>query len=154
MGTMVTNGNGIGIFILTGARSVMGRVAKASSSVGNEPTLIQREITRFVFIIVGLTIYLALVILLTWVGWLRVQHPTFKSVVAMLNDVMGCVVASFLREFLCTDDCCSSYESRQHSPEGLSTVETLGCVNVICSDKTGTLTENQMINSKALSRHI
>jgi sodium/potassium-transporting ATPase subunit alpha len=93
MDTMVTNGNGVGVVVLTGPRSVMGRIAKAASGVSSESTLIQKEITRFVFIIVGLTICLALMILLTWLGWLRVAHPRFMSVVAMLNDVMGCVVA-------------------------------------------------------------
>lgn len=68
MGTMVTNGNGIGVVILTGPRSVMGRIAKATNGVNNESTLIHKEITRFVFIIVGLTICLALMILMTWVG--------------------------------------------------------------------------------------
>jgi sodium/potassium-transporting ATPase subunit alpha len=47
------------------------------------------EINRFVKIIVCLTIVLALAILLTWVGWLRRDHPTYMSVVAMLNNVMG-----------------------------------------------------------------
>ena len=34
-----------------------------------------------------------MMILFTWVGWLRKDHPTYMSVVAMLNNVMGCVVA-------------------------------------------------------------
>ena len=149
MGTLVVNGNATGIVILTGANSVMGRIAKATSGIKDRPTLIQQEITRFVYIIIGLTICLALLILLTWVGWLRVQHKGFMSVVAMLNDVMGCVVA-FIPEGMPVGVALTLMMIARRMrgfnvlPKGLSTVETLGCVNVICSDKTGTLTENKM----------
>lgn len=60
MGTMVVNGSAVGIVVLTGKNSVMGRIAQATSGVDDEPTLIQREISRFVRIIVCLTIALAL----------------------------------------------------------------------------------------------
>jgi len=65
----------------------------ATSNVKAKPTSIQREITRFVYIICGLTLCLALLILLAWVGWLRVKHKQYLTVSDMLDDVMGCVVA-------------------------------------------------------------
>lgn len=150
MGTMVVNGNATGIVVLTGPNSVMGRIANATSGLKEEPTLIQREITRFVYIIVALTICLATLILCSWAGWLRVQHKGYMSVVAMLNNVMGCVVA-FIPEgmpigvALTLMVIARRMRSVSVLPKGLSTVETLGCVNVICSDKTGTLTENKMV---------
>ncbi|KAF4631863.1 hypothetical protein G7Y89_g6261 [Cudoniella acicularis] len=152
MGTMVTNGSATGIVILTGGDSVMGRIAKATASIKDVPTHIQREITRFVRIIVSLTIILALLILLTWVGWLRVDHFAYMNVIAMLNNVMGCVVA-FIPEgmpvavALTLMVVARRMRSNNILPKGLSTVETLGCVNVLCSDKTGTLTENKMVVS-------
>jgi sodium/potassium-transporting ATPase subunit alpha len=60
MGTMVVNGSAVGIVVLTGKNSVMGRIAQATSGVEDEPTLIQREISRFVRIIVCLTAFLAI----------------------------------------------------------------------------------------------
>lgn len=60
MGTMVVNGSAVGIVVLTGKDSVMGRIAQATSGVKEVPTLIQREISRFVRIIVCLTTALAL----------------------------------------------------------------------------------------------
>ncbi|KAJ9647723.1 hypothetical protein H2199_001497 [Coniosporium tulheliwenetii] len=150
MGTMVTNGSATGLVVLTGQNTVMGRIARATTSVKDQPTFIQREITRFVYIIVVLTVVLATTILLTWVGWLRVQHFAFMNVVAMLNVIMGCVVA-FIPEgipvavALTLMMIARRMKSNNILPKGLSTVETLGCVNVICSDKTGTLTENRMI---------
>ncbi|OAA75411.1 ATPase, P-type, transmembrane domain protein [Akanthomyces lecanii RCEF 1005] len=155
MGTLVVNGSGVGIVVLTGSRSVMGRIAKATASTEERPTLIQREIWRFVRIIVCLTIVLALLILFTWVGWLRRDHPAYMNVVAMLNNVMGCVVA-FIPEGMPVGVALTLMMVARRMkavnvlPKGLSTVETLGCVNVICSDKTGTLTQNEMhVNSSA-----
>lgn len=71
------------------------------------------------------------------------------TVVAMLNDVMGCVVA-FIPEgmpvgvALTLMMIAKRMKKENVLPKGLSTVETLGCVNVLCSDKTGTLTMNRM----------
>ncbi len=159
MGCIVCNGSGIGVVVLTGARSVMGRIAAATAGVKEKPTLIQREITRFVRIIVGLTVALALLILLTWVGWLRVKHAGYMDVVAMLNNVMGCVVA-FIPEGMPVGVALTlmmvarRMKAASILPKGLGTVETLGCVNVICSDKTGTLTKNEMrVNSVAAVDH-
>lgn len=149
MGTLVVNGSGVGMVVLTGSRSVMGRIAKATASAEERPTLIQQEITRFVRIIVCLTVVLALLILLTWVGWLRRDHFAYMNVVAMLNNVMGCVVA-FIPEGMPVGVALTLMMVARRMkgvnvlPKGLSTVETLGCVNVICSDKTGTLTQNEM----------
>lgn len=149
MGTLVTNGNATGIVVLTGSSSVMGRIAKMTAGVKQKSTLIQKEINRFVTIIVILTICLALLILFTWVGWLRKDHPSYMSVVAMLNNVMGCVVA-FIPEgvpvgvALTLMMIARRMKQTNILPKGLATVETLGCVNVICSDKTGTLTQNRM----------
>lgn len=89
MGTMVTNGSATGIVVLTGKNTCMGRISSAMAGAKEQPTLIQLEISRFVKIIVCLTVVLALAILLTWVGWLRRDHPAYMSTVAMLNDVMG-----------------------------------------------------------------
>lgn len=149
MGTVVTNGSATGVVVFTGAKTVMGAIAKATSSVKEKPTSIQREISRFVSIIVGLTVCLACLILFAWVGWLRVQHKGYMSVVAMLNNVMGCVVA-FIPEGMPVGVALTlmmiarRMKTANVLPKSLATVETLGCVQVICSDKTGTLTKNQM----------
>jgi sodium/potassium-transporting ATPase subunit alpha len=73
-------------------------------------------------------------------------------VVAMLNNVLGTIVA-FIPEgmpigvALTLMMVARQMKAASILPKGLSTVETLGCINVLCSDKTGTLTENKMIVS-------
>lgn len=149
MGTYVTNGHAKGVVALTGDRTVMGRISKLTSSTKTKPTLIQQEITRFIYIILCLTLTLAMIILVVWVAWLRRDHFAYMNVVAMLNNVMGCVVA-FIPEgmpiavTLTLSLIARRMKSIQVLPKSLSTVETLGCVTVICSDKTGTLTQNKM----------
>ena len=149
MGTIVTNGSGSGIIVFTGGKSVMGSIAAATVNVPDNPTSIQQEITRFVFIIVGMTVILALLILFTWVGWLRRDMPEYMTVIEMLDDVMGCVVA-FIPEgmpvavALTLMMIARRMKAADVLPKSLATVEMLGCVQVIASDKTGTLTRNQM----------
>lgn len=159
MGTTVLNGSAVGIVILTGSRSVMGRIAHSTISVKEEATLIQREIWRFVKIIIALTIFLALLILIAWAAWLRTDHKDFLSVPAMLVNVMSCVVA-FIPEgvpvavALTLMLIARRMKAVSVLPKSLSTVETLGCVDVVCSDKTGTLTQGKMsVNSVCFVDH-
>ncbi|CEP09916.1 hypothetical protein [Parasitella parasitica] len=149
MGTHVVNGNGVGIVVLTGNNTVMGRINKLTSSAKEKTTLIQKEISRFVRIIVMLTIVLVLILLIEWLAFLHPKHPDFLNVVALLMNLMGCVVA-FIPEGMPIGVAMTlmmiarRMKESNILPKALTTVETLGCVTVICSDKTGTLTQNKM----------
>lgn len=149
MGTHVVNGNGLGIVILTGNNTVMGRINKLTSSSKEKVTLIQQEISRFVRIIVMLTIILVLILLIEWLAFLHPKHPEFQNIVALLMNLMGCVVA-FIPEGMPIGVAMTlmmiarRMKKNNILPKALTTVETLGCVTVVCSDKTGTLTQNKM----------
>lgn len=94
MGTNVINGSATDHVVSTGERTVVGPIAKATSRVKEKQTTIQQEVSRFVKIIVGLPLCLVMLILFSWLGWLRIDHRSFLSVVGMLDNVMGRVVAS------------------------------------------------------------
>lgn len=68
MGTHVINGNAVGVVVLTGNNTVMGRINKLTSSAKEKVTLIQLEISRFVRIIVMLTITLVLILVIEWLA--------------------------------------------------------------------------------------
>lgn len=149
LGTHVCNGSATGVVVLTGNRSVMGRINKLTYTGKEERTGLQKEITRFVKIIIGLTLTLVIIMLITWVAWLRVDHFDFINTVGILTNLMSLVVA-FIPEgmpiavALTLSLIARRLRDARILPKSLSTVETLGCVSVVCSDKTGTLTENRM----------
>ncbi|ORX34849.1 K, P-type ATPase [Kockovaella imperatae] len=149
LGTHLCNGSAVGVVVLTGSKTLMGRINKLTSAPANGRTNLQREITRFVWIIVALTVTLIVIMTITWAAWLRVDHFDFLNVPGFLTDVMGLVVA-FIPEGLpiavamTLGNIARRMKNVNILPKSLSTVETLGCVNIVCSDKTGTLTENRM----------
>ncbi|CAG8639542.1 12195_t:CDS:2 [Racocetra persica] len=149
MGTLITNGEGLGIVVATGDRTVMGKIAKLSSSTSQERSILQKEITSFVIIITCLAITTAALTLIVWAAWLRVDYPNFIDLSGALVNSIGVLVAYVPEGLPIAVTLTLTLVARKMAKQkvlvkNLTVVETLGSVNVIASDKTGTLTQNQM----------
>jgi len=148
-GTHCVGGSATGIVIQTGDRTVFGRIAKLSSGDKKGLTTLQREIFRFVSIIVTLALLTCILVLIIWGSWLRKDHPAWITTSILIVDVVSVLVA-FVPEGLpiaVTTTLTIIARTMKKSMvlcKSLSVVETLGAINVLCSDKTGTLTKNQM----------
>ncbi|CEJ02702.1 hypothetical protein RMCBS344292_16699 [Rhizopus microsporus] len=154
MGTHVLNGSGIGVVVSTGDNTLMGRIACLSSNNKSTRTTLQIEIFRFVMIIASLAITVGLVCLITWLAWLRRDYPDFLTPSAALVAIISVLVAFVPEGMPVAVTLCLTIIARRMQKNNivckvLTTVETLGSVNVLCSDKTGTLTENKMFVSDA-----
>ncbi|KDQ57331.1 hypothetical protein JAAARDRAFT_194477 [Jaapia argillacea MUCL 33604] len=148
-GTHCVGGSGLGLVILTGDNTVFGRIAKLSSMEPMRLTTLQREILRFVVIIAGMATLVAILIVILWAAWLRRTYPDYINVPGLLIDVVSVMVA-FIPEglpvavTLSLAKVANTLSKHKVLCKSLSIVETLGSVNVLCSDKTGTLTQNKM----------
>ncbi|KAI9029564.1 hypothetical protein CLU79DRAFT_884486 [Phycomyces nitens] len=154
MGTHCLNGSAVGVVVAIGDNTLMGRIARLSLSDNGARTLLQTEILRFVVIIAVLSITVGAACIITWAAWLRVSYPEYLSVSNALIAVISVIVA-FVPEgmpvavTLCLTLIANRMKRNNVLCKVLTTVETLGSVNVLCSDKTGTLTENKMFVSDA-----
>ncbi|KIM77897.1 hypothetical protein PILCRDRAFT_11576 [Piloderma croceum F 1598] len=148
-GTLCTSGSGLGVVVGTGDFTVFGRIAKQASSERTGRTGLQTEILRFVLIIASMALAVAILIIILWGAWLRRDHPGFLSVSALLVDCVSVMVA-FIPEglpvavTLSLTIIANAMRKSNILCKSLSTVESLGSVDVIASDKTGTLTLNVM----------
>ncbi|ORZ41564.1 hypothetical protein BCR44DRAFT_1423068 [Catenaria anguillulae PL171] len=155
MGTFVTEGQGIGVVIATGDRTVMGQVASLASRTRVTQTTLQREIIRFSIVIGSLAISTALACFAWYMLALRNWYPTFLDLSTFLSTDMGVLVAFTPEGLPIAVTVVLTIVARRMFQQrvlvkNLSVVETLGCCSVLCSDKTGTLTTNQMVVSSAV----
>jgi sodium/potassium-transporting ATPase subunit alpha len=145
-GTHCIAGSAIGITVSTGDRTVFGKIAKLTNTPKTGMTTLQKEILRFIIIICSLMIFFNIVVIVCWGAWLRHDHPNWISVSGLIIDIVTVAVA-FVPEGLPIALTASLtitagiMKSNQVLCKSLKTVETLGAVSVICSDKTGTLTK-------------
>ncbi len=141
-GTLVSYGRGIGVVISTGMHTQIGMIAEMIQSVRQEPTPLQRRLDQLGRVLGWAALAVCGVVFL--VGWLQSLPPVEIFLVAVslavaavpegLPAVVTITLALGMNEMI----------DRHALIRHLSSVETLGSTTVICSDKTGTLTQNQM----------
>ncbi len=142
MGTLVNYGRGKGVVVATGMHTQIGLIAEMLQSVEAEPTPLQKRLEQL-----GKTLGYACLVICALVfveGWLEGNNPLDMFMVAVslaiaavpegLPAVVTISLALGMREMI----------KRHALIRRLSSVETLGSATVICSDKTGTLTQNEM----------
>ncbi|KAB5583399.1 putative H /K ATPase alpha subunit [Coniochaeta sp. 2T2.1] len=148
-GTHCTSGNCTGLIVSTGDKTVFGRIARLTNEPKSKMTTLEREIMYFVFVICGIMFFMISLVLILWGAWLRRDHPDWINVPTLIVDAVSVAIA-FIPEGLPIAVTASLtitaniMRKQKILCKSLKTVETLGAVSVICSDKTGTLTENRM----------
>lgn len=148
-GTLVVGGAGWGLVVQTGDNTVFGRIAKLSTGDRQQPTTLQVEITRFVYLICTLAAVIALAVVIAWAAWLNRDHKGFITSSNLVIDVVSVAIA-FIPEglpfavTLSLSIIAGRLAKEKVLCKTLPIVESLGCVSVLCSDKTGTLTKNVM----------
>lgn len=138
-----------GIVIQTGSNTVFGRIAKLSSIGAPSTTTLQAEINRSVKIIVCCAVLVGAFVTILWAAWLNKDHNGFITTSGAIVNLVAVIVAFAPEGMPSAITISLSVVAHRLSKnkvlcKTLMTVETLGAVDVLCSDKTGTLTKNQM----------
>ncbi|CAF4648355.1 unnamed protein product, partial [Rotaria sp. Silwood2] len=131
-----------GIVIRTGDHSVMGRIANLASGLTTSETPIAKEIAHFTHIITGVAIFLG-------VSFFIIGIILGYAVMDAVIFLIGIIVANVPEGLLATVTACLALTAKRMAKKNcliknLEAVETLGSTSTICSDKTGTLTQNRM----------
>ena len=142
MNTLLTRGRAELLVTATGSHTEMGRLSSELAATVEVPTPLQLQLDQLAKRLGAIA--LALVALLSLMQWLRGE-----SLVHILLDAIALAVAAMpegLPVVVTVTLALGMHKmARQHAiVKRLASVETLGCTTVICSDKTGTLTLNQM----------
>ncbi|HUJ75211.1 MAG TPA: HAD-IC family P-type ATPase, partial [bacterium] len=142
MSTMVTRGRGELLVAATGMRTVMGRLSAALAEAEEEPTPLQAQLNGLGkrLTLIGLTMVALIVVigLVQKVGLAALVIKAIALAVATIPEGLPAVVTVTLALGM------NRMARNRAVVKRLAAVETLGCTTVICSDKTGTLTMNQM----------
>lgn len=146
MGSTVVYGRGKMVITGTGMKTEMGKIAEALSMTQDEATPLQIKLNQLSKILTVLVIGICIVIFA--VGLLRagISSDTILSTfmvavslaVAAIPEGLAAVVTIVLSIGV------TNMSKRNAIIRKLTAVETLGCTQIICSDKTGTLTQNKM----------
>ncbi len=142
-GTLVTTGQGTGVVVATGARTEIGRISGMIRDVEPMETPLLRQIDRFAvsFTRVVLAAAVALFLFAVFVrgfDWAEALISVVALVVGVVPEGLPAVLTITMAIGV------RRMAARRAVVRRLPAVETLGAVSVICTDKTGTLTRNEM----------
>ena len=142
-GTTCTGGEAHGVVFATGMHAELGRIAALSERVKEEPSPLDRQVRRVAWLIAGIAVAMAVAFVpLAFFGAGLSLHDSIVFAVGLLagNVPEGLLPVITLALAVAV----SALARRGALVKRLSAVETLGSTDVICTDKTGTLTENRM----------
>lgn len=144
-GTEVIQGRGQIIVTATGMRTELGKIASMLQGVETEPTPLQRRMTQLGQVLV--TGAMVLVLLVVVGGTLALGWGQFRQLLEISLSMAVAVVPEGLPAAITVTLALGTQRMvRRHALiRRLPAVETLGSVTTICSDKTGTLTQNKMV---------
>merc|ERR1712088_124614 len=140
--TNAVEGTATGMVVNIGDNTVMGRIAGLASGLEGGQTPIAKEIEHFIHIITGVAVFLGvtffIIAFILGYNWL-------DAVIFLI----GIIVANVPEGLLATVTVCLTLTAKRMAAKNclvknLEAVETLGSTSCICSDKTGTLTQNRM----------
>jgi magnesium-transporting ATPase (P-type) len=77
MTTLITNGQGHGIVVKTGANTAIGNIANMVNKANEKTTSLQKELNAFIFKIVCFAIITALILLIWWASKITISHPNY-----------------------------------------------------------------------------
>uniref|UniRef100_A0A914Y7B9 Na(+)/K(+)-exchanging ATPase n=1 Tax=Panagrolaimus superbus TaxID=310955 RepID=A0A914Y7B9_9BILA len=140
--TNAVEGTAKGVVVNTGDRTVMGRIAHLASDIESGMTPIAREIEHFIHLITGVAVFLGVSFFI--IAFILGYH--WLTAVVFL---IGIIVANVPEGLIATVTVCLTLTAKRMASKNclvknLEAVETLGSTSTICSDKTGTLTQNRM----------
>jgi len=140
--TACVEGMATGIVIGIGDDTVLGRIAGLAGNVDSGPTPIALEIEHFIHIITAVAVFLGVTFFIIAVA---LDYPWLDSIVFLI----GIIVANVPEGLLATVTVALTLTAKKMASKmclvkNLEAVETLGSTSTICSDKTGTLTQNRM----------
>merc|ERR1712158_236282 len=140
--TNAVEGTATGMVVNIGDNTVVGRIAGLASGLEGGQTPIAKEIAHFIHIITGVAVFLGvtffIIAFILGYNWL-------DAVIFLI----GIIVANVPEGLLATVTVCLTLTAKRMASKNclvknLEAVETLGSTSTICSDKTGTLTQNRM----------
>ncbi|MGC2373377.1 MAG: cation-transporting P-type ATPase [Solirubrobacteraceae bacterium] len=142
-GTSATGGEAQGVVFATGMHTELGRIAALSERVKEEPSPLERQVRRIAWLIAGIAIAMAVAFVPVAIFGAGLSFK--NSVVFAVGLLAGNVPEGLLPVItLALAVAVRALARRGALVKRLSAVETLGSTDVICTDKTGTLTENRM----------
>ncbi len=141
-GTAVTRGSGEGVVVATGLASELGKITSLVEETESTSTPLERRLERLARRLIGVTVGLAVL-----VGSIGVAAG--RDLVVMVETAIALAVATVPEGLPVVATIALArgmWRMARHNAlvNRLSAVETLGATGVICTDKTGTLTENRM----------
>lgn len=145
--TIVTYGHGTGIVTDTGTNTEIGKIATTISNIEDEQTPLQKKLAvlskQLGLLVLGVAILVFILGLIAQNEIMEILMTAVSLAVAAIPEGMTAVVTIVLSMGM------NRMAAKNAIVKKLLSVETLGTTTVICSDKTGTLTQNEMTVTKA-----